>query len=423
MKNDVLNRELEEAARALLDEVARRRRTGALPVHIVRRLVRGTGVGEFYVAEEENPDWSAALAQACTAVSSKVRSEASDQALDQGLVSDEPTSGSADRVCGSVLVPVLARYIMLAGQRDEFDTELFATCLKELRANRGADRVPMVALAPLHNLTSTEDEIELADDLAIVRITDGDRNDLLTQFGDWFKAPFATARLLWWTHAVRVRYQAVSGELAPGSVAAIGDVVSALRLDRPGAVGTTIVWERPDPPDTIVTQPWAGGGLWAPHGIGQYVNPPAHHLVADDVGPLRELLRALRSAKRDPRFALAVRRFDQTFERLETEDRLIDCWIALESLVVPDGSSELSYRASLRIGAFLGASAAERRTIFERLRRSYAVRSKLVHGDRPPHDLHAVLDQTEQTVRQTLRSWALNPPDGGVNELDARLLS
>jgi hypothetical protein len=77
----------------------------------------------------------------------------------------------------------------------------------------------------------------------------------------------------------------------------------------------------------------------------------------------------------------------------------------------------------MRIAAFVGASAAERRTIFERLRRSYAVRSKLVHGDRPPHDLHAVLEQTEQTVRQTLRSWALNPPDGGVDELDARLLS
>jgi|ERR1039458_7970378 hypothetical protein len=199
MKNDVLNRELEEAARALLDEVARRRRTGGLPVHIVRRLVRGPGVGEFDVAEEENPDWSAALAQACTAVSSEVLSAASDQALHQGLVSDEPTSGSADRVCGSVLVPVLARYVMLAGERDEFDPELFAACLKELRANRGADRVPMVALAPLHNLTSSEDEIELADDLAIVRITDGDRNDLLTQFGDWFKAPFAPARLLWWT--------------------------------------------------------------------------------------------------------------------------------------------------------------------------------------------------------------------------------
>jgi hypothetical protein len=191
-----------------------------------------------------------------------------------------------------------------------------------------------------NNLSCELERIDLDTDVAIVRISDEDRDELLTTFGDWFGPQ--RCRLLWWTHAIRTRYEVpTTGPIsAEPAIAAIRDVVSALRLARPGSVGTTIVWERSDPPGAIVTQAVAGQSLFAPHGVGIYVNPPAHSLTADDAAPLRQLLGALRAATGDRRFALALRRFDLTFERLEAEDRLIDRWIAFEALLVPEGGSD-----------------------------------------------------------------------------------
>jgi hypothetical protein len=73
------------------------------------------------------------------------------------------------------------------------------------------------------------------------------------------------------------------------------------------------------------------------------------------------------SGKKRAALGLAVRRFGSTYDRVTDDDRLIDAWIALEALFLPDGNQELTYRAAMRMARFLGADSAERKELKRRL--------------------------------------------------------
>lgn len=74
-------------------------------------------------------------------------------------------------------------------------------------------------------------------------------------------------------------------------------------------------------------------------------------------------------------------RFASTYVKETDEERIIDCFIALESLFLRDTSNELSYRLALRAAALLGGRDSSRREqVFETLRLAYEVRSFIVHG-------------------------------------------
>ncbi len=121
--------------------------------------------------------------------------------------------------------------------------------------------------------------------------------------------------------------------------------------------------------------------------------------------------------------ALALRRFDSAYERYEQTDALIDLWIAFEALLVPDGTSELRYRAALRIARLAGPEPSDRENAFAFAKRSYDVRSKVVHGTAPPDDLGKVLEETRQLARVVLERWICDPPQDGVQGLDRSLLA
>ena len=62
---------------------------------------------------------------------------------------------------------------------------------------------------------------------------------------------------------------------------------------------------------------------------------------------------------------LPFRRWFSAADRISDDDRLIDYWIGPESLFSPDSSQEVKFRASLRIAAYLGNTAAEREQIYQ----------------------------------------------------------
>jgi hypothetical protein len=123
----------------------------------------------------------------------------------------------------------------------------------------------------------------------------------------------------------------------------------------------------------------------------------------------------------DRRLALALRRFDSAYSRYEDEDSLIDLWVAFEALLLPDGQSELSYRAALRIAVLAEKDRAERSVAFKQARLSYKCRSQVVHGEATAERLDRVVTQTRELARKVLRSWILNPPEGGIEEIDSLL--
>ena len=119
--------------------------------------------------------------------------------------------------------------------------------------------------------------------------------------------------------------------------------------------------------------------------------------------------------------SLIFRRLNSAYERRLAEDALVDLWVAFEAFVVPDSTTELRYRASLRIARLVGTSYNERQAAFLTARSSYDARSKVVHGGTVPTDLDALTEQTRLLARNALNRWLLDP-DMSIETLDRSLL-
>ncbi len=83
--------------------------------------------------------------------------------------------------------------------------------------------------------------------------------------------------------------------------------------------------------------------------------------------------------------SVGIRRFSQSNERDNIEDRIIDLMIAAEAIFLsPDGDrGELSYRLSHRAAMFIETDVNKQRYLFDFMRNAYDIRSKIVHGTKP----------------------------------------
>jgi Apea-like HEPN len=85
-------------------------------------------------------------------------------------------------------------------------------------------------------------------------------------------------------------------------------------------------------------------------------------------------------------------------------------WIALEALFGPDDSSELSYKLAERIAFFIADNTADARQLFQKSKKCYGVRSKIVHGRyKPSPDIDQMMEDTEAIVRTAFRHLIEKP--------------
>ncbi len=97
-------------------------------------------------------------------------------------------------------------------------------------------------------------------------------------------------------------------------------------------------------------------------------------------------------------FMLAVWRLWRSFSRIggwELQDRILDYAIALEILYRPD-KNEVTYTLSTRAAWLLGKTPQQRRTIFDKVTRFYAIRSGIVHGSTSRKRKKIPLESIEQ---------------------------
>jgi hypothetical protein len=106
--------------------------------------------------------------------------------------------------------------------------------------------------------------------------------------------------------------------------------LAALRLLRPGRPALSVSFADPVSPGAAFASP--GVGLSDLIGWGDPVWGDPLELSGDERGELERLLSAYRARKDDPELAFALRRFFLSYGRQLAEDRLVDGWIALESL-------------------------------------------------------------------------------------------
>lgn len=80
-------------------------------------------------------------------------------------------------------------------------------------------------------------------------------------------------------------------------------------------------------------------------------------------------------------FSIPIRRFNQSFDRDFVDDRAIDLFIALESLL-SEGPEAIAFKIALRAAGLIGKSPSEKLQVYSFLRKAYNKRSNLVHGGR-----------------------------------------
>ena len=119
--------------------------------------------------------------------------------------------------------------------------------------------------------------------------------------------------------------------------------------------------------------------------------------------------------------SVGLRRFDQSYDRDNAEDALIDLVVALESSLLADNSEQdqLQYKMSLRGAALLASSAPPQKTQ-RQIRALYTARSKIVHSGKhltdnkikklfadlePPVDVHEIVDFSQKITRALLLEY------------------
>lgn len=132
---------------------------------------------------------------------------------------------------------------------------------------------------------------------------------------------------------------------------------------------------------------------------------PSYLLRPSDGVALRQIWKAVSTQAVHEKYAVALRRFSETYFGRANEDKLIDAWIGLENIFMPDKDTrESTYRISLRIAYALGQTPRERENLDIFVRKSYGLRSDIVHGRKLKQaDLTATVDQTIHLLRSALR--------------------
>jgi hypothetical protein len=199
------------------------------------------------------------------------------------------------------------------------------------------------------------------------------------------------------------------------------DILTALRLVKVGDVGAPAIFERSELyslviPNPIVTRTsdYNVRQMGSGYSIIEYSLSEAE---LSQVINLFNCLQRLRSLSQRGGLAVALRRFNQAYSREQSEDRIIDLTIALESCLLAGESRELSYRFALR-GTALLADTRDSKEIKALLNEIYSTRSNVVHngktlselkkdnkGDPPGHKAQEFLRQSEELARAILREY------------------
>jgi hypothetical protein len=121
---------------------------------------------------------------------------------------------------------------------------------------------------------------------------------------------------------------------------------------------------------------------------------------------IRYFSRYWKTVHRKPkRIYNALRRFSSSYEERVSPDRLLELVIALESLFGGKGDST-TYKVALRASCFLYPPDKDRQEAFEKIRRAYDDRSRLIHGDRLyPRYTDEEIDAIEDLLRKAINKF------------------
>lgn len=274
------------------------------------------------------------------------------------------------------------------------------------------ESIEAAVLINVQNLATELPPVPLAPDVYLRGLTQEERKDAVAVFAGHgahpsFVVPEAFLEVR--RRVTDTREAALSKVLISAAHEAAPTTLLALRLLKAEAVGPGAVYFRCD--NVFLAFPAVPQERLA-SSQQDLARGNERYLLAEDVAQaLPDLYEKAKQLVTDQRILLARTRLDDSHSRFRLEDKLVDYWIALETLFAHDGTQELKFRATLRIARLIGESKEERLQLFEELKASYTLRSDVVHGGDPGskkrQGLPEVVDQTGEALRRSLR-WCLD---------------
>lgn len=281
----------------------------------------------------------------------------------------------------SLLVSMLSRT-----QSTVFQPATFDSLFRALEQFFYTDTLTYRCLAPLEGFSMEAEILQLMATLAIIHIPVPEREAILAEEIHWGSYPLRALPIDAYGLQCYVEVEKTFGE--PTDIATeplvhniartqLDSVCTALRLFKRGAVGFHNIRMVPTfwhpflgRETTGLSQPTALWGSW-------------YALSSDEIEPFLAFWHSYQRASdaRRPQIDVARRRFEFSYERSRPEDKLIDCLIGFEALLLTqEERAELEYRLALRGATLLSDTAEQRLSIFNDLKLAYRERSKIVHG-------------------------------------------
>jgi hypothetical protein len=120
----------------------------------------------------------------------------------------------------------------------------------------------------------------------------------------------------------------------------------------------------------------------------------------------------------DPEHAseLALRRFVLGCARDDPADALVDFVVALEALLLPNRTAEMSDRFKVNGAHFIATEPVERPTLYKQLEELYDIRSQMVHGGRRRPKVGAIQKAVRDAYAMIARGLLKAVNDGFPND-------
>lgn len=184
-------------------------------------------------------------------------------------------------------------------------------------------------------------------------------------------------------------------------------VLSALRLFKKGWVDYLFTWER------VVSSLSAATTYSMKHSKALLTDGRpvgiSYKLSKVEAEDFREYFK--RISKKMDYSEIALKRFNETYQRIDLEDKLVDYMISFESLYLSgEEKLEMAYKLAHRVSLLLRKEEVKRKETFLEMKKAYSLRSRIVHGRKiksikiPKLEKEYTVSEFVQKIEEYLRS-------------------
>lgn len=283
-------------------------------------------------------------------------------------------------------------YIFLTDEAiNEFDDSIFKSEYLKIETSLYSSEIEIETITPLGGFYTDTNKILLDESLSIVKLSEPEIIDFLglgIKIGDnigpgdfiLLKYQFAIKRTFSLPKLIGDKdlLEGIEALKSHRDRNQEQKVLDALRLFKNGKVyslGTV----------TRSTSVFSSGISYNPGLHAKSFIQNKFQLVKDEIDDFLEFWESFRGLdiSKYKFISVAIRRYSQSNERENIEDKIIDYLISAEALFLSSTSNfqgELKYRLSHRAAMFIENEAENQREVFQFMQKAYDVRSDIVHG-------------------------------------------